>query len=223
MIHSFSKIKTDGKFNEDFKTHETLGLLQYLPANLFWNILRESIVYNDNVPCNAGEILEVDFWVKWYKVKNTNAERRYVEPDVFIRFENFDCIIEVKKTEVVGQHKDQWYEQILAYRNEYPGKNKLIYIALGGNRDFNKNPTDEYTEVYKASWRRLLHVLHRALDERRLLTYSTFSINQEIRILQSVVETFHRYNEYKCEFLDSINFDEIEMSNDELNKIWIMK
>lgn len=223
MIHSFSKIKTDGNFNEDFKTHETLGLLQYLPANLFWNILRESIVYNDNVPCSAGEILKVDFWVKWYNVKKTNAERRYIEPDVFIRFENFDCIIEVKKTEVVGQHRDQWYDQILAYRDEYPENNKLIYIALGGNRDFNKNHKDDYSEVYKASWRRLLRALHRVLDERRLLTYSTFSINQEIRILQSVIETFHRYNEYECEFLDSINFDEIKMSNEELNKLWIMK
>ena len=40
MIYSYSKIKTDQNFNEDFKTYSSLGLLQFLPAQLFWNILK---------------------------------------------------------------------------------------------------------------------------------------------------------------------------------------
>ena len=219
MIHSFSKIKTDRNYNEDFKTYQTIGLMQYLPANLFWAFIRECIIHNDDLPKLSGEILQTDFWVKWYNIDGTNAER-YVEPDVFIRFENFDCIIEVKKTEESGQHQDQWNDQITAYRNTYPEGKRLIYVALGGNRDYERNQGDRCTEVYKASWHQLLHTVHKALDERKALLYVSTSVSQEIRILQSVIDSFRKYNEYDAEFLESIvTIHEIDVNNG-FSKIW---
>lgn len=220
MIHSFSKIKTDRNYNEDFKTYQTLGLMQYLPANMFWSLVRECIIRNNDLPIISGEIVQADFWVKWYNIEGTNAER-YVEPDVFIRFENFDCIIEVKKTEDSGQHTDQWDDQLTAYRNIYPEGKRLIYVALGGNRDFCNNHNDSYPDVYKASWRKLLHAVHKALNERISLNYTTPSIFQEIRILQTVIESFAKYNEYDVEFLESLfSSQEIDITSKEFDIIW---
>lgn len=220
MIHSFSKIKTDRNYNEDFKTYQTIGLMQYLPANLFWSFIRECIIHKENLPNLSGEILQTDFWVKWYNIDGTNAER-YVEPDVFIRFENFDCIIEVKKTEESGQHQDQWNDQITAYRNTYPERKRLIYVALGGNRDFDNDHGDRYPDVYKASWHQLLHTVHKALEERKSLHYVSTSVSQEIRILHSVIDSFRKYNEYDVEFLESIAaIQEIDITTNEFNKLW---
>ena len=221
MIHSFSKIKTDMKYNEDFKTYQTIGLMQYLPASLFWHIIRECVISPNNLPHLSGEILQTDFWIKWYNIDNTNAER-YVEPDVFIRFENFDCIIEVKKTEGSGQHHDQWDDQITSYRNTYPEGKRLIYIALGGNKDYSTGFDNRFSDVYRASWRRLLHAVHKALDERTTLHYQTSAVSQEIRILQSIMEAFKKYNEYDVEFLDSlISIPEIDLTTKEFEKLWI--
>ena len=220
MIHSYSKIKTDRNYNEDFKTYQTIGLMQYLPGNLFWTLLKECVIHNVDLPLLSGEIVHIDFWVKWYNIEGTNADR-YIEPDVFIRFENFDCIIEVKKKEDCGQHKDQWDDQLTAYRNTYPEEKKLIYIALGGNKNLSSNLDKHYTDVYKASWRRLLHAVHKALDERVSINYSTPAISQETRILQSVIESFAKYNEYDVEFLESIpHIQDIDLTTIELDKIW---
>lgn len=220
MIHSFSKIKTDRNYNEDFKTYQTIGLMQYLPANLFWSFIRECIIHKENLPNLSGEILQTDFWVKWYNIDGTNAER-YVEPDVFIRFENFDCIIEVKKTEESGQHQDQWNDQITAYRNTYLERKRLIYVALGGNRDYDNDHGDRYPDVYKASWHQLLHTVHKALEERKSLHYVSTSVSQEIRILHSVIDSFRKYNEYDVEFLESIAaIQEIDITTNEFNKLW---
>lgn len=96
MIHSYSKIKTDRNYNEDFKTYATLGVLQYLPAQFFWQLLRGAVINNKDLPIHAGEILQIDFWPKWYKIQNIKvvSNSSYIEPDVFIRFKNFYCIID---------------------------------------------------------------------------------------------------------------------------------
>lgn len=206
MIHSYSKIKTDRNYNEDFKTYATLGVLQYLPTQLFWKLLREAVVDKEKLPEESGEIMQIDFWPKWYKIQNIKvvSNSTYIEPDVFIRFENFDCIVEVKKTDSSGQHSDQWESQTLAYRNEYPEGRKLIYIALGGNPKLDSTSQAKFSHVYKSTWQRLLREIDKALKERESITVKSEAVNQEIRILQSAVDAFARYNEYVVEFLQSL-------------------
>ncbi|MCM1141874.1 MAG: hypothetical protein NC453_25160, partial [Muribaculum sp.] len=89
MIHSYSKIKTDRNYNEDFKTYATLGALQYLPAQFFWQLMRGAVIDNKDLPILAGEMLQIDFWPKWYKIQNIKvvSNSTYIEPDIFIRFE----------------------------------------------------------------------------------------------------------------------------------------
>lgn len=225
MIHSYSKIKTDRNYNEDFKTYATLGVLQYLPAHVFWKLLRDSVIDNEALPEEAGEITQIDFWPKWYKIQNVKvvSNSTYIEPDVFIRFENFDCIVEVKKTDFSGQHSDQWENQTLAYRNEYPEDRRLIFIALGGNPKLDSTSQAKFCHVYKSTWQRLLREIDIALKEREGITVKTESVSQKIRILQAAVEAFARYNEYVVEFLHSL-FDYnngIQLPTQKsLNELW---
>lgn len=225
MIHSYSKIKTDGKYNEDFKTYSTLGVLQYLPAQMFWNILRASVIDNQNLPKLSGDILQIDFWPKWYNIENieTVSNTSYIEPDVFIRFENFDCIMEIKKTDALGQHSDQWESQTLAYENEYPEGKHLVYIALGGNPWLDSSSLEKFSHVFKSTWQRLLREIDKALQERISLSYKTEAINQECRMLQSAIDAFARYNEYVVELLDTM--DRYQQSiklpiNESLTQLW---
>lgn len=199
MIHSYYKIKTDKNFNEDFKTYSTIGVLQYLHTQLFWNIIRNSVADNGSMPQSAGRMLKIDFWDKWYDTEGT-SNSNHVEPDVFIRFENFDCIIEVKKEDSHGQYEKQWTNQKTAYKNKY-GEGKLIYIALGGNSNLD---TSSREGVYKSTWQRLLYEIDNALKERNSIEYKTDTIDKEIIILQSVVDAFACYNEYVVEFLDKL-------------------
>lgn len=199
-------------------------MLQYLPAQLFWTLLRESVVEGQSLPDNSGEIVQIDFWPKWYKIQNISvvANSTYIEPDVFIRFKNFDCIIEVKKTDSAGQHSDQWESQTQAYQNEYPEGREMFYIALGGNPSLDASSELKFKHVYKSTWHKLLQIISKALDERINLAYRTETVNQEIRLLQSAVDAFARYNEYVVEFLDSITISKsISLPHqNSLNQLW---
>lgn len=234
MIHSFSKIKTDRNYNEDFKTYQTIGILQYLPADLFWALIRSSVANPADLPLLSGEIIQIDLWPKWTDIEGTKATN-YVEPDVFIRFENFDCIIEVKKTDGNGQRPDQWDDQIIAYGNTYPDETKLIYIVLGGNQDLSNGYRAIYPIVYnghraiypivhivyKATWLKLLHAVNMALQERVAILNATTSTCRDIRIFQTVLESFAEYKEYDVEFLDSISqFHDINLTSKELDILW---
>lgn len=218
MIHSYSKVKTDKNYNEDFKTFLTIGHLQYLPAQLFWSILKASVVNNEDLPALSGEILQIDFWDKWYNTAGI-AGKEYIEPDVFIRFEEFDCIIEVKKHDSpdTKQHADQWFEQKTAYHNTYKDNKKLIYIALGGNPSLETSD-----DIYKATWQRLLMETARALHERRSMVYQTADIRQQIRILESVTDGFARYNEFVGTYLDTLNLTTqiASITDNQINEIW---
>lgn len=225
MIHSYSKIKTDRNYNEDFKTYSTLGVLQYLSAQMFWSILSASVIDNKKLPKFSGEIEQIDFWPKWYNLQNIEvvSNTSYIEPDVFLRFENFDCIIEVKKDDVSGQHFDQWESQTQAYKNEYPEGKQLIYIALGGNHWLDTSLLEKFNHVYKSTWQRLLREIDKALQERLHLSYKNELINQECRILLSAVDAFAHYNEYVVEFMDTMDRyqQSIELPTKEsLKQLW---
>ncbi len=92
MIHTYSKFVKE--FNEDFKTYVTIGQLRYLPADLFWNLLRASSVSPKLLPATAGRLEAFEMWPSWDPTGTGNTKR--VEPDVFIRFSRFDLIIEAK-------------------------------------------------------------------------------------------------------------------------------
>jgi hypothetical protein len=121
---------------EDSCTGGVFDLLKYLPTELFWQILKNSLLL-DNLPTVCGTIENIEFWPKWSvkeleEVKNTN----YIEPDVFISFTDFDVIIEAKRYDEKQQNPNQHYDQLTTYFNELNEKGseykKVYYVLLGG-------------------------------------------------------------------------------------------
>lgn len=115
---------------EDSLTAAIFTHLLHLPSEVFWQILRNAC-HTTSLPEDAGEPRSVEFWPKWNPNKTKNAS--YVEPDVFIRFDSFDVIIEAKREDEGQQYRQQWENEVTAYDNEYGHENVPVrMIALGG-------------------------------------------------------------------------------------------
>jgi len=163
MINSTIRKKNDNSTNEDPKTSFVFEMLLMLPDDLFCKIMKEATECNDF----SGKLGKYTFWPDWdvKNIKEINNEK-YVEPDLFIQFENFDVIIEAKRSDY-GQNKDQWNGQLTAYyhSNSLNGmrREKVVYIAVGGNIGENNDEAYDLKckrqkcKVYKTSWVELLH------------------------------------------------------------------
>jgi len=119
---------------EDSCTAGVFDLLKYLPADLFWQILKSSLLL-DTLPSVAGNIKHIEFWPKW-SVKDIEEidNANYIEPDVFINFTDFDVIIEAKRRDYKQQNPKQHKDQLIAYFNEFKDNEpkEVYYVLLGG-------------------------------------------------------------------------------------------
>jgi len=157
---------------EDTLTSSVIGLLQYLPDGLFWELLRESCGSGgSSLPMSIGEITGIHFWERMDAKGTYNSQS--VEPDVWIETEDFDVIIEAKRSDSSSDNAQstyQWFNEIVALDNHYDNDytKELVFIAMGGNESL-RNPFfsvngKEYT-IYTASWFDLLSSIlkHRAI------------------------------------------------------------
>jgi hypothetical protein len=169
MLHAVlnNKHKRDGNFSicEDTLTSSIFGRLIYLPN--IWDIIRSSIYHNKDLPKQAF-LQSVDFWPKWSSEKTSNAT--FVEPDILLRFEKFDLIVEAKRWDEKQQSVSQWENECQAYFNEYESENKdLHFLALGGLHT-EKNATveiegKESVRIYKARWSNILEFVKKLEDK----------------------------------------------------------
>ena len=103
MLHSKYAHKNS---YEDPKTSAVFENLMLLPDNVFWHILKSSCFNNAKMQINSGRLVSYDFWPHW---DNTGTDNQsYVEPDLFISFEELDVIIEAKYGDYDGQGSSQW-------------------------------------------------------------------------------------------------------------------
>lgn len=185
------------KHNEDLKTSSSIGLLQYLPDDLFWKILCDCCV-GFNVT-DFGKILSFNFWEHTDADNTTNA--RLVEPDVWIETEKYDIIIEAKVGDAVGQSKWQWTNEVQSIINEQNNNDSskpIILIALGGNENMQNDEVMD-CPVYKASWYNLLNAI---VNERNTQDDNGYVC----RILDDVIEMFARQGVTKTRWLKSLPF-----------------
>lgn len=205
MITFLHQNKGSIKYCEDSLTSTVFGLLKYLPTETFWSILKKSL-YHQELPSISGEIQEYEYWPKWL-AENTGNER-YVEPDLFIRFEEFDLLIEAKRQNENQQRDDQIAAQIQAYYNEYEEDNKaLYYIQVGGLLDLNKEKPRHYNDkkivMCKTNWTRLLDQIVEEKDKLEDINYS--HLNSYKRIFDNLVKGLELHGYFKKLWLDSLN------------------
>jgi len=147
--------------SEDSLTSSVFGHLFYLPTNLFWQVLLQS-VHEFKLPPEDGlpKIISYEFWPRWDATDTTNSYT--VEPDIFVRTSAFDLIIEAKRNDYGQQYQKQWENQVQAYLNEYgQEQRRVMLLAVGGINNGDERPTslpvlDKTIRVYKCRWRNLL-------------------------------------------------------------------
>lgn len=171
------------KPSEDSLTSSVLGLMQYLPDEIFWELLRCSCGRSSDLPESVGAIMSINFWDRW----DATDRRNYVEPDVWIDTENYYIVIEAKRYDASDmQHDDQWENEIKALLDENSGKldKGIIFIALGGNLSL----LDSWCvvdgtayPVHTASWFNMLHAVEKLRSsskdgrDKRLLADITYA------------------------------------------------
>jgi len=218
MLQAFLKNKLkDSSFepSEDSLTSSVFGLMQYLPAQTMWNLLRESCVDKSSLVEISGDLREIDFWPNWVAKGKDISNERFVEPDVFCEFENFDLIVEAKRGDHQSKQSEyQWINEINAYMNEYPDRKKpLIFFAIGGIKTFKTQIITVRSgkqAVFSVSWQNLLNTVYKHKKE---------CSNHELRILSDIIQTCEKHGVYSMEWLKILvqYIDNMENKNKEMN------
>ncbi|MBQ0087918.1 MAG: hypothetical protein KBT27_01125 [Prevotellaceae bacterium] len=179
--------------NEDNKTSAIFENLMLLPDNIFWTIIRQSCFSGENLPQISGILLSCDFWPHWDYKETKN--KRYVEPDVFIRFQQFDVIIEAKYGDMGGQYLQQWRNEVTAYLNEYKEDNKdLFFIAIGGNTNLIAETIkvhEKEVPVIKCTWLSLLMSITKYQRQLINITMPDHTLLAQKRLLDNIKLAFN--------------------------------
>jgi len=211
MISYFTrnKGKQDIKICEDSLTASVFDCLKYLPTPMFWEIMQSSL-YQKKLPTISGQLLDIIFWDKWNASGTTNS--KYVEPDVLLRFTEFDVIIEAKRYDKKQQYAQQMKNQIKAYFNEFAIEQKEIYyIKLGGLHATNNQGNHKLSikgerkeiVICKTDWTRLLNTI--VTFNKNLIKGNLPNSESYIRILNDCISGFALHQYYKKEWLSEMN------------------
>ncbi len=187
---------------EDPKTSSIFENLMLLPDNVFWSILKASCFFNNKMLSNSGRLLFYNFWPHW----DNNSS--YVEPDLFIRFEEFDVIIEAKYGDYGGQYLKQWNQELTAYDNEYGKEEKpVIFIAVDGNMSMN---VEEITirgkkfHIFKCNWLSLLIATNKYKGELKKISVPDMNISATLRLLDNIILAFNINGVYNIDWFNSM-------------------
>jgi hypothetical protein len=196
--------KTDNQ-PEDALTSSIVGLLQYLPDEVFWQILYEASERRLPKFSEAGAIENISFWKS---MRFLEFDRQSVEPDVWIKLEKMHLIIEAKRYDGGGQYNAQWDLEIKALLKHLKEKGdqpidgqKICLLALGGNNQATKESRTiggrEYS-IIRMHWQTLL-------EEVKKYTYESSSCSDaEKRICMDIIRAFEHFEFFALKWLDSL-------------------
>lgn len=193
---------------EDTLTSSVVGLLQYLPDDLFWSVLSGSCGASaETLPKSVGAIMSVHFWERLSAEGTHNS--KIVEPDVWIETDMYDIIIEAKKTDSSTDNAQcfcQWYNEIVALSNyrERPEEKALVFLAIGGNdtlKDQEVSINGCPQTIHACSWFDLLGCI---LHLRERLGQEPAANNSSLRILDDVITAMQYHNIVHTIWFDSL-------------------
>lgn len=192
------------KPSEDSLTSSIFSLLFYLPVELFWDILFNSCFYQ-SMPKECGKLLSYEFWPHWNCKDTENSS--YVEPDLFLDFENFHLIVEAKRYDYIQQQNEsQWTAEIIAYRNEFSESQRkpLYFIALAGILNgAEKQDVVLSVSITTCRWARILSEVKKKISKH--LNYNNTQLSDStLNILNDLVKSFALHGFRTGELLESI-------------------
>lgn len=219
MLHSTQHNK---ETIEDPKTSSIFENLLLLPDNEFWKILRSACQNNDVLPADVGLIEKYEFWPKWNAEGTEN--KNYVEPDLFLRFQKLDVIIEAKVGDTAVQQQKQWNNEYIAYLNEYESKKcKAILIALGGKTTLEESQANDCRrkksiKVLRCSWIGLRIEVSKYKDNYANQLGANESSAHK-RLLSNIMLAFSLHNISEVHWMDGLCNNPIEIRQTSINDI----
>jgi hypothetical protein len=224
VISAVQHRQINTQITEDSLTSSVFDHLLLFPDELFYKIIKESC-YNNSLPEIIGNIESYEFWPHWDAADTKNAN--YIEPDLFLRFDNFDIIVEAKR-EPNQQNPTQWKNEFIAYMNEYAEDKKEVFLlAIGGINNENEEniSIDDYgkinVNVVKCRWISVLETLTNVLNELEQSSYVNNNNLKRIVSLTIKALELHNYIYIKIKWLeDLVGKYDIDYNNSlvELNK-----
>ncbi len=193
---------------EDALTSSIIGLLQYLPDEVFWQILYEASGQRLPEFSKAGAIENISFWKS---MRFPELDRQSVEPDVWIKLEKMHLIVEAKRYDGGGQYNEQWDREIKALlkhleeEEDQPiDEQKICLLALGGNNQTTEESRTirgrEYS-IVRMHWQTLLEGVKKC-------TYDSSPYSSaEKRICKDIIKAFEIFGYFSLKWLDSLYKD----------------
>lgn len=208
LLHNKLKYSFEDRFkpSEDSLTSTVFGLMQYLPTEMLWSILLSNCRVNSLID-HPGEFESISFWERM--AANYNRNSTVVEPDVLIRFQNIDLIVESKKSDECGQCRGQWEDEIYAFLGKYQEEDKDLYlISIGGNDTLGMETiciNEKEIKICKISWVLLLN----SIVTFKNSIIPTSEIDRiTIRILTDIIAGFEKHEYFKILWLDTLRIDD---------------
>lgn len=206
---------------EDSLTAGVFGYLLHLPVSLFWPILRAACHEGERLPEDPGEPTQIDPWPLWDPKGTSNTER--VIPDYFLRFAEFDLIVEAKRWDSGQQSEGQWKTELIAYANEYGGEDKAVWmLAVGGlwqtlscplqhswkvEGEGGADMREIHCRVLMCDWRRLLQQVLLAGRALSAATNPALHDAAHERVLADLVDLFERHGYWAGRWFADLAFD----------------
>ena len=219
MLHSTYAHK---ETNEDPKTSAIFENLLLLPENICWAILREACSEGSELPVVSGRLLEYEFWPHWNPEGTRNQS--FVEPDLFLRFQQFDVVIEAKYGDSAGQDKEQWEREVTSYYNEYEDDAKtLVFIAVGGNTSKCKesvNGKGHKVDVYRCTWESILLAVSHYEENLRRLALCDYSVEAQKRTVANIILAFNINGIYNMEWFGSLWKNHYNLSQSSITSLY---
>jgi len=155
------------KCTEDFLTAAVFSRLSYLTDDQFFRILEEAC----DLDCGSvGQLAEIHFWPSWSKENEEDVGKSRIEPDVYLKFENLNIIIEAKygSEQVTRQVKNE-ITAFFDYHFEFDTSDKVIFIAVGGDSSSIPGQVeipsiDREVKCFTCGWADLLEALYLEKD-----------------------------------------------------------
>lgn len=187
---------------EDSLTSSIFDLLKYLPIEQFWRILKNAL-YTDKLPYTPGDIQDIVFWDKWNPSGTRNT--RFIEPDVFMRFYDFDLILEAKRRNEKQQDLEQNADQIISYYNSFEEDNKrLYYVQVAGLFD-KIDIQHPKAIILKTDWSKLQDAVIEEYE--KIQSLNMMNINSSKRILKDIMYLFELHQFYKKRWLKDFKIE----------------
>jgi len=191
------------KTHEDLMTAAVFGRFAYLSPSVQALLLKQWLGINE-AEHDFEQFEDIEFWPKFDLVEGDDS--CFVEPDLVLRFKEFNLIIEVKPPAGGDQYFEQWRKEIASFlQSDNKNYLPLYFLAIGRIGQYNAKgwardliaENDERLQMISAlKWQ---PVTDSIVQLRHPISISIKSENvdvitsQDIRILDDIIAALHLY------------------------------